>query len=256
MPLPLLERSEAELARTIRKNVQSIKDVREVAEPRLRLSSKRTRVELSVSLNENLTFERTHEVALRIERVVKKILPKARVIILTEPMQSSLENTWALVKKVVEDIPGTRGVTNIHLQELDHRLAVDVNVEISANSSMKQAYEVSQEVEKRIKTINPTISEVIVHEETAMDRLGREWTEVETELKLYVSHVARRFPEVKKVYGVRVREVGNTLYVTLRCRFDPNLKLRKATKFSSEVERILKGAHPEISRVIIKNIPV
>jgi len=232
--------------------VQSVREVRDVARPRLRLSAKRARVVLSVSLDENLSLERTHEIGLKIESEVKKILPHARVIIRTEPLQSNLENTWNLIRKIIERIPGSRGVTNIHLQEVDKPLSVDVNVELSANSTMKQAYAVSQEVERRIKAINPTISEVFVHEETALDRLRSEWTGTDTELKLYIAHVARRFPEIKKVYGVRVRKVGNSLHVVLRCRFDPDLKIREAATFSRELERILRSTYPDISQIIIK----
>ena len=236
--------------------VQSIRDVRGVGRPRLRLSGKRVRIELPVSLDENLGFEHTHEVGLRIEREVRKIIPYARVILRTEPLKSNLENTWNLISKITEGIPGTRGVTNIHLQKADGHLTADVNVEVSANMTLKQAYAVSLEVEKRIKASDPNISEVSVHVETASDRLGRELTGAGTELKLYIAHVARRSPEIKKLYGVRVRRIGNSLYIVLRCRFAENLKMGKTSESSSELERLLRSMYPEISQIVIKKVPV
>ena len=255
-PLPLVERSEDEIARAIVERVQSIKDVRGVGRPMLRLSAKRVRVELPVSLDENLGFEHTHEVGLRIEREVRKIIPRARVILRTEPLKSNLENTWNLISKITERIPGTRGVTNVHLQKVDGHLAVDVNVEVSANMTLKQAYAVSQEVEKRIKASDPDIAEVSVHVETASDRLGRESTGTSTELKLYIAHVARRSPEIKKLYGVRVRRIGDSIYIVLRCRFAEHLKLEKAADSSSELERLLRSMYPKISQIVIKKVPV
>lgn len=115
----------------------------------LRLSAKRVRVELPVSLDENLGFEHAHKVGLRIEREVRKILPRARVILRTEPLKSNLENTWKLINKITEGIPGTWGITNIHLQKVDGRLGANVNVDVSANMTLEQAYAVSQEVERR-----------------------------------------------------------------------------------------------------------
>jgi divalent metal cation (Fe/Co/Zn/Cd) transporter len=255
-PLPLVERSEGEIARAIVKRVQSIRDVRGVGQPKLRLSGKRVRIELPVSLEENLGFEQTHEVGLRIEREVKKIIPYARVILRTEPFKSNLENTWDLISKIIEGMPGTRGVTNIHLQKVDGHLTADVNVEVSADMTLKQAYAVSQEVEKRIKASDPNISEVSVHVETASDRLGRESTAAGTELKLYIAHVAQRSPEIKKLYGVRVRKIGNRLYVVLRCRFAENLTMGKNSESSSELERLLRPKYPEISQIVIKKMPV
>ena len=224
--------------------------------PRLRLSAKRVRVELPVSLDENLGFEHTHEVGLRIEREVRKILPYARVILRTEPLKSNLENTWNIISKITERIPGTRGITNIHLQKVGAHLTADVNVEVGANMTFKQAYAISQEVEKRIKASNPNISEVSVHLETASDRLGRESTGTSTELKLYISHVARRSPEIKKLYGVKVRRIGNGLYIVLRGRFAENVKMRKTSESSNELERSLRSMYPNISQIVIKKVPV
>lgn len=222
----------------------------------MRLSAKRVRVELPVSLDENLGFEHTHEVGLRIEREVRKILPDARVILRTAPLKSNLENTWALISKITERIPGTRGVTNIHLQKVGGHLTADVNVEVSANMTLKEAYAVSQEVEKRIKASDPNISEVCVHVETATDRLGRESTGTSTELKLYIAHLARRSPEIKKLYGVRVRRIGNGLHIVLRCRFADNLRMRETSEFSNELERSLRSLYPKISQIVIKKVPV
>jgi divalent metal cation (Fe/Co/Zn/Cd) transporter len=58
-----------------------MKDVRDCSKPSVRLTGKRVRVEVSVSLDSNLEFERTHRIGLGIEREVKKLLPNARVII-------------------------------------------------------------------------------------------------------------------------------------------------------------------------------
>jgi len=227
-----------------------------VGHPKLRLTAKRVRVELPVSLDENLGFERTHEVGLKIEREVRKILPYARVILRTQPLKSNLENTWDLISKITEQIPGTRGVTNIHLQRVGGHLTADVSVEVSANMTLKQAYAVSREVEERIKASDPNISEVSVHVETASDRLGREWTGTSTELKLYIAHVARRSPEIKRLYGVRVRRIGNSLYVVLRGRFADNLKMREISEFSNELERSLRSLYPKIAQITIKKVPV
>jgi len=209
-----------------------------------------------VSLDENLGFEQTHEVGLRIEREVRKLIPHSRVILRTLPLKSKLENTWNLISKIAEQIPGTRGITNIHLQRVKGHLTADVNVEVSANMTVKQAYAISQEVERRIKASDPNISEASAHVETAADRLGREFTGTSTELKLYIAHVARRSPDIKKLYGVRVRRIGNNLYIVLRCRLAENVKLGKTAESSSELERLLRTLYPKISRIVIKKVPV
>jgi len=251
-PLPLVERSEEEIARAIEKRVQTVKGVRDCSKPSIRLTGKRVRVEVSVSLDSNLEFERTHRIGLSIEREVKKLLPNARVIIRTEPFQSHLEKTWNLVRKVAQEVPGIRGLSNIHLQEIAGRLTLDLMLEVSANMTIKQTQEVSQELEKRIRAIIPNLAEVNVHAETALDRISRERAGADTELKWYVAHVAKRFPEIRNVRGIKVRRVGGDLDVIIQCVFDPDLRVRKATELSNELGRLLRTAYPEVAHIIIK----
>ena len=68
MPLPLVERSQEEIARAIEKRLRSMKDVRDCSKPSVRLTGKRVRVGVSVALENNLGFERTHIVEFSIER--------------------------------------------------------------------------------------------------------------------------------------------------------------------------------------------
>lgn len=252
MPLPLVERSEEEIARAVQKRVRSIKEVRDCSKPSVRLTGKRVRVEVSVSLDSNLEFERTHRIGLNIEREVKKLIPDTRLIIRTEPFQSHLEETWDLVRKVGQEVPGVRGLSNIHLQEISGKITLDLVLEVGANMAIKQTREVSQEVEKRIRRIIPNLAEVNVHPETALDRISRERSGVDTDLKWYVVHVAKRFPEIRNVRGIKVRRVGGDLNVIIECVFDPDLRVRKATKLSNELGRLLRTAYPEVAHIIIK----
>jgi divalent metal cation (Fe/Co/Zn/Cd) transporter len=248
----LIERSEEEIARAIMKRVKNIGEVRECRQPSVRLIGKRIRVELSISLDRNLEFYSTHQIGLKIERAVKTILPNARVIIRTEPYQSNLEKTWNLIRKIAEDVPGTRGVTDIHLQKADGNLTADLALEVSANMTVKQAQKVALDVEKRIRAIDPTISEVNVHTETALERISREATGADSELKWYLAHVTRRFPGIKSVQTVRVRKIGSNLQVLVRCQFDPSLSVGKAAEFSNKLEKTIRDAYPEVKRIIIE----
>lgn len=251
-PLPLVERSKEEIARAIEKRVRSMKDVRDCSKPSVRLTGKRVRVEVSVSLDSNLEFERTHRIGLAIEREVKKLLPNARVIIRTKPFQGHFENTWNIVRNVAQEVPGIRWVSNIHLQEMAGRLTLDLMIEVSANMTIKQTLEASQELERRIRAIIPRLAEVNVHAETALDRISRERAGGDTELKLYVVYVAKRFPEIRNVRGIKVRRVGGDLDVIIECVFDPDLRVRKATELSNELGRLLRTAYPEVAHIIVK----
>lgn len=255
MPLPLVERSEKEIAQIIRKRVETIKDVRGYHQLSVHMTGKRFYVEMHVLLDSNLRFEDTHKISSNIEREVKKVVPNARVTIHTEPLGASRESIWRLVKETAEEVPGSRGVHNIHIQEIDGKLCIDLHIEVSANMTVKQAHDVSEQVESRIKVVNPNISEVTIHMESASERISRELKGAETELESYIEHVAERFLEIKLVHGIEIRRIGDSLHVVLRCHFDPNINMQKAHEISNSLEREVKSAYPSIARIDVHEEP-
>jgi divalent metal cation (Fe/Co/Zn/Cd) transporter len=255
LPLPLVERSEKEIAQIIRKRVEAIKDVKGCHQLSVRMTGKRFYVEMHVLLDSNLRFEDTHKIASDIERDVKSAVPNARVTIHTEPLGSSGESIWKLVKSTAEEVPGSRGVHNIHIQTIKGKLCVDLHIEVSANMTVQQAHEVADQVEKKVKAADPNISEVTVHMESASDLISRELIGVESDVKSYIEHVAQSFPEIKRVHGIRIRKVGDSFHLVLRCHFDLNISMQKAHEISNKLESAIKSSYPNIARIDVHEEP-
>ncbi len=255
MPLPLVERSEKEIAQIIKKKVEAIAAVKGYHQLNVRMTGKRFYVDMHVLLDKNLSFEDTHKIASNIEREVKEVIPNARVTIHTEPLGGSRESIWRLVRETTEGIPGSRGVHNIHIQEIDGKLCVDLHLEVSANMTVKQSHEVSEQVETKIKAAIPNISEVTVHMESASERISRELTGVETEMESFIEHVAERFPEIKHVHGIEIRRVGDNLHVVMQCHFDPTINMEKAHEISNNLEREIRSAYPRVARIDVHEEP-
>jgi divalent metal cation (Fe/Co/Zn/Cd) transporter len=255
LPLPLIERSEKEIANIIKKRVEAIKNVRGCHEVSVRITGKRFYVDMHVLLDSNLNLEDAHKITLDIEREIDSILPNVRVTVHTEPFESGRKSIWKFIKEIAEGVPGSRGVHNIHIQTIDGKLCVDLHLEVSANMTVKQAHDVSHQVEKKIKTARLNISEVTVHVESALEKISRELSGVETEIEPYIEDVAKRFPEIKCVHGIRIRKIGNSLHVVFRCHFDPNINMKKAHEISSKLESTIKSAYPNITRIDVHEEP-
>jgi divalent metal cation (Fe/Co/Zn/Cd) transporter len=255
LPIPLVERSEKEIAEIIKRKVESIEDVRGCRQLSVRLGGKRFDVEMFVLLDDNLRLADAHKIALNIEREIMDDFPNARVTIHTEPVGNSREHIWKLVKDVAEKAPGSRGVHNIHIQRISKKLCIDLHLEVSANMTVKQAHDVASQVEEEIKAADPTISEITVHIESASERVSRELAGVESELESYIEHLAEGFPEIKSIYGIKIRKFGGTMHLVLQCHFDPNLSIEKAHEISSKLENAIKKAYPNITRIDVHEEP-
>lgn len=255
MPLPLVERTKEEIAKIIKKKVEKTRGVKRCRQLDIRMSGKRVDVSLRVSLENDPTIEQIHETALRIEKEVRDVLPNSRVAIDTEPSESTEENLWNLVKKAAEETSGSRGAHNVHVQKVDGKLDIDFHLEVSANMTVKQAHQVADEIEKKVKAANPSIAEVTAHIESASDRVSKEMAGIAADLESYIEHAAAKFPEIKNVCDVRVRKVGTSLHVVLQCRFDSKLSIGRAHEISSQLETMLKKAYPNVSRIDIHEEP-
>jgi divalent metal cation (Fe/Co/Zn/Cd) transporter len=250
----LIERSEKEIADRIKRKVEQVKNVRGCDQISVRKSGKRLDVNALVLLAENIGLEEAHKVAADVERAITKLYPDARVAISTESINDS-ERTWKVIKDLADELPGSRGVHNVHIQKIDGKLDVDLHLEVSANMTVKQAHEVADQLEKKIKKADPNVSEATIHIETASERISRELTGVETEMESYIERVAKDFPEVKDVSGIEIRKFGREIHVVLRCRFDPNLSIEKAHEVTKVIEKRLRTAYPNIARIDIHEEP-
>jgi divalent metal cation (Fe/Co/Zn/Cd) transporter len=255
LPIPLIERSEKEIARAIKRRVEEMGDVRGCHRVTVRTTGKRCDVDMHISLDSSLRFEDVHKIASKIEREVKRTVANARVTIQTDPSGHRREDIRALVKKIADEVPGSRGVHNIHLQKVGEDLCIDLHLEVSANITVKHATEISNQIERKLKAANPSISEITIHMESASDLISRELQGQGTEFKWFVEHAAKRFPEIKKVHGIRIRKTGDKFHLVLHCSFDPRLSMKQAHDASTKLENAIKSAYPIIDRIDVHEEP-
>ena len=255
MPLPLVDRSPQQIEQRIRKKVEAIKEVKGIRHVTVRLSAKRLDVNVHVFLDGNISTEDAHRIAFDIEKGVLNQYPNARISVDTEPVKSERESIWRAVKDAAEGTPGSRGAHNIHIQTVDGKLYVDLHLEVSANMTVKQAHDVADEVEKRIRILNAEVSGVTVHIESASERISKELGGTETELVSYIEDVSRQFPEIKSVSDIRIRRFGDIIHVVFNCRFNSKLTIKKAHEIVNRLESDIKKAYPNIARIDIHEEP-
>jgi len=255
LPLPIVERTEQEIRERISKKVEGLKDVKGIDQLQVRLTGKRTDVSLLVRVDRDLDWEEAHGIALDVEREVTREFPNARVVVNTQPLGKGKSGIWTLVKNIADAAPGSRGVHNIHIQTIDGKIAIDLHLEVDANMTVKQAHDVADQIESQIKAADRDVADITVHIESASERVSREMSGVETGLEPYIKHLVEGFPEIKETCEIQVRRFGNVTHLTLKCRFDSNLSIKRAHEISSKLEGAIKAAYPDVTRIDIHEEP-
>jgi len=220
-------------------------------------TGKKPHVRVRIILDGNPGYERIHGISSTADHEVRRIVPNARVSIRSEPeMGGKHEGVWELVKRITDQEPGSRGAHNIHLENLDGKLGVDFHLEVSAGINVKEAHELATRVEKKLKAANQKISEVVIHTETTSDRVSNERSGHGSELRWYIDHVVKRFPEARLAGPPIIRRVGERqLHVIIHASFSPELSVEMANQTTSKLEAAIKDGYPGIVRVDIVNEP-
>lgn len=256
MPIPLLERSPKEIARFIREQIEQVNEVKGVQQVNVRVTGKRLDINAHVLLDSSLRFQDVHRIVSKIEREIRKVVQRvARITIQTEPIGHARTGIATLATEIAEKVPGSRGVHNVHVQKIGGRLCVDLRLEVSANLTVKQAHSISEHVEKAVLDANPHIAEVTVHLESATDLVSRELEGRGSELRWFIEDAAERYPEIKAIHGIRIRRSGTNLHVVLRCRFDPNMNIKRAHEISEKLQSEVRIAYPRVDRIEVEEEP-
>jgi divalent metal cation (Fe/Co/Zn/Cd) transporter len=256
MPLPLVERSPKEISRIIKETIEGVQEVKGCRQVSVRVTGKRLDISAHVFLESSLRFEDVHRIVSSIERAVRdKVQRIARITVQTEPVGHGRTGIAALVAEIADRVPGSRGVHNVHIQKTAGRWLVDLRLEVSANMTVKQAHAIASEVEKKLRAADPNISEVTVHMESASDLISRELQGRGAELRFYIEHVARRFPEIQAVHGVKIRRNHENLNVVLRCKFDPSMNIKQAHEITRKLETTIRNAYPIVGELEVREEP-
>jgi divalent metal cation (Fe/Co/Zn/Cd) transporter len=255
LPLPLVERSQIEIERKVRKQIESMKDVRACHEVHVRPIGKRLEISAHVMLDSSLGFDQVHKIVSDIDREVKKKVSRfARITIQTEPVGGSNHDMVSVVKNVAESVPGSRGVHDIHIQRIAGELCVDLHLEVSADMTVKEAHDVADQIEKKLKS-ESDISEVTIHIESASDLITRELKGDATRLRWYIADAVKRFPEIKTIHDVEIRKLEDKMHVVLSCHFDPDVTVKHAHDVTDKLEGMIKSAYPDVERIDIHEEP-
>jgi cation diffusion facilitator family transporter len=222
---------------------------------RLRRSGPRIFVDMTIEVDRNLSFERTHAIAEGVEARIQALVPGADVVIHTDPRETERENLARRIRAIAErnQIP----VHNISVHEDQGEMYVDLHLEVDDHLLLHQAHELASHVEQDLRAEIPALVRVNTHIESRGTGIGsgRDVTAEEGPIVERVKRVADGIAGGECCHSILIRRQGDRLSVSLHCGFDPNLPVIEAHRLSSRIEEALKQDIPAIDRVLVHTEP-
>jgi cation diffusion facilitator family transporter len=251
----LLDRAPEGLPQQLRGAAAGVEGVFNVGLVRVRRSGPVFFVDMTVDVDRNLSFERTHAIAEQVEARIQEIAPGADVVIHTDPKEVEREAMAKRIRAVA--YRNQMSVHNIALHENRKRVFVDLHLEVDDHLSLAQAHEMASHIEKDLHEDMPEISQVYVHMESRGTGLGEgeDVTARKDELVRRIKGIANAMAGQGSCHNVLVRSHGDKCSVSLHCHFDEQMSIVAAHDITTRIEVRLKEQIPELDRVLVHAEP-
>jgi cation diffusion facilitator family transporter len=251
----LLDRAPEGLPQQLRETAAGVEGVFNVGQVRVRRSGPVYFVDMTVDVDRNLSFERTHAIAEEVEARIQEVAPGADVVIHTDPKEVERE---ALAKRIrAVAYRNQMSVHNIALHENRQRVFVDLHLEVDDHLSLAQAHEMASHIEKDLHQDMPEISQVYVHMESRGTGLGEgeDVTNREGELVRRIKGIANATAGQGSCHNVLVQRHGDKCSVSLHCHFNETMSIVEAHDITTRIEVRLKEQIPELDRILVHAEP-
>jgi cation diffusion facilitator family transporter len=251
----LLDRAPEGLLDTIREAAAAVEGVLRTGQVRLRRSGPRVFVDMTIEVDRNLPFERTHAIAEAVEARIQAVTPGADVVVHTDPRESERESIARRVRAVAErnSIPAH----NVSVLDDQGRLYIDLHLEVDDHLLLRQAHDLASHIEQDLKAEIPAIVRVNTHIESRGTGVGvgADVTREEPGLVEAVRAIAGRIVGPSRCHNIMVRRQGDRRSVSLHCEFEGNMSVIEAHRMSSRVEEAIKKDLPEVETVLVHTEP-
>jgi cation diffusion facilitator family transporter len=251
----LLDRAPEGLKEKIAEAADDIEGVISVGKIRLRGSGPSVFVDMTIEVDRNLSFERTHAIAEDVEARIQALVPGADVVIHTDPREAERENMARRIRAIAErnQIP----VHNISVHEDHGAIHIDLHLEVDDHLLLHQAHDLASHIEQDLRADIPSIQRVNTHIESRGTGVGSgaDVTAEEGPLVERIRTITDAVVGRECCHNILVRRQGGRFAVSLHCGFERDLPVIEAHRLSSEIEEALKKDNPAIEHVLVHTEP-
>jgi divalent metal cation (Fe/Co/Zn/Cd) transporter len=145
-------------------------------------------------------------------------------------------------------------VHDIHSHRLEDGYHVDLDLVISHDFSLEKSHEAATRFEDALRSRVAGLASVTTHIEVppaVSSADGRDITSSHPDLVGEVRALAEAHEKVTSCHEVRVRQVGDDLYVSLHCLCAGSLGMGEAHRYSTEIESRLRVAMPRVAHFLV-----
>jgi cation diffusion facilitator family transporter len=229
--------------------------VMEVKSARVRHSGPESFADIVLTVATNMPLEKAYEISDQAREAVRKMLPRADVVVQIDPQQSITEGLVETVRRLA--MRQMLGVHSIHLYEMGGARVLELHLEVPDSLRLDAAHAHATRFEEELHAAIPDLSEIVTHIEPAGDDSATRNASAEDEARLCdaILRIADTMELTCRPHQIHAHRVDDELVLSFHCLMDPATDIGSAHSISEQMERALRREVPELERVVIHMEP-
>src|ERR1700690_1431866 len=222
---------------------------------RVRKAGQRYFVDVTMSVPRTASLEQAHAASQAVENTIERMIP-ADVVVHVEPRAKSDENLFETIRAIAQK----RGlaVHELSAHQFDHRLFIELHLEVDEGASLREAHRRASELEEDILKETDPRALVNIHIEPLGAKIGgaEEMKELARTVQDFLNSLQSEYHELTDCHEVHVRSVDHKILVSCHCAMDGSLPITEVHDITAALEDRVKERFPQIFRLTIHPEPV
>ena len=228
-----------ELVKRVREIITSTEDVIDAGAILMRRSGDTIFADVTISLRGDTSFDKAHEISVRVEKNIKNKISNSAITIHFEP-------TWKNVPldskifDIAKNIDGVKGVHNVSTHKSKGKTYSNLHVMVDKEMDLYSAHKISEIVEEKLQEDLPEIEHVTIHLEPYL-AIPENFSLEDKITEEKIRDVLKKYSEIKKIGRIMSLKFENILKIDIDCSFDKGLSIEKVHDLTSEINHLIRA---------------
>jgi cation diffusion facilitator family transporter len=247
----LLDRIPDDLRDRVERAAGQVQGVNSVTKLRMRRAGPEVFADVTLSVGDTISFERSHEIADEAAEAVRSVIPEADVVVHAEPLALSDHDITTRVR-ILAARRGL-GAHAICLYEEDATRWLELHLEVPESLTLEEAHRQASSFEDDIRAGVPGVTRIVSHLEPVGDNTAILQAEPAdpAEVLAAVDGFFHGDSSLAQLHNVKVQRAGGKTQISFHCRLDPQMSIGDAHDLTVALEAHVRAQVPNIGRVVI-----
>lgn len=212
-------------------------------------------INIMLSLKSSLHLSQVEQIKEDIKNKLNTELPDSEIFIETKSsVQDS--NLNDLIKEIILSEKKIKDIHNIFISNVEGKINITVHLELEKELKLREAEEITKNIEEKIKKTAPEIERIYIHIE--VENHPEVWDDITERSENMIEDVKNCIKDqidISTCHKFTVLFNGDKYNISFHCRLDRELEINKVHIKTTQMETIIKTGLPDINELTIHAEP-